>query len=69
MDGVVKDVPDPNEAPPVAAAYQFTVPLDTDALKSTVPVPQFAPSVTEDTEGLAVTVAFAETAERRFLVS
>ena len=45
-EGVVNDVPDPREVPSDAAVYQLIVPLDTAADKSTVPVPQFDPSVT-----------------------
>ena len=40
MLGVVKLVPVPNEAPPVAAAYQLIVPAEAVAPSVTVPVPQ-----------------------------
>ena len=60
-DGVVNDVPDPREVPPDAAEYQLIVPLETAVDKSTVPVPQFEPSVTLDIEGIAVTAALTET--------
>ena len=60
-DGVVNDVPEPRDAPPDAAAYQLIVPLETAADKSTVPVPQFEPSVTLEIEGTAVTVPLTET--------
>jgi hypothetical protein len=39
MDGVVKDEPVKREAPPVDAAYQFTVPVQPEVDKTTVPVP------------------------------
>ena len=39
MDGVSKDVPDPNDDPPVAAGDQLIVPADAEAPKVTDPVP------------------------------
>jgi len=39
MDGVSKDVPDPNDDPPAAAEYQLIVPVDAVAPKVTDPVP------------------------------
>ena len=55
--GVVNDVPVPNDAPPVTAAYQFNVPALAVAPKVTVPVPQTEPGVVPDTVGNALTVA------------
>jgi hypothetical protein len=57
MDGVVKDVPDPNNVPPVAAEYQFRVPAVAVAPKVAVPVLQKLPGVVLVTEGVFVTVA------------
>ena len=45
MLGVVKLVPVPKEAPPVEAAYQLIVPLETDAPKVTLPVPHLEAGV------------------------
>ena len=55
--GVVKDVPVPNDVPPVTAAYQFNVPALAVAPKVTVPVPHTEPGVVPDTVGMALTVA------------
>ena len=55
--GVVNDVPVPNDAPPVTAAYQFNVPALAVAPKVTVPVPQTELGVVPDTVGMALTVA------------
>jgi hypothetical protein len=55
--GVVNDVPVPNDAPPVTAAYQFNVPALAVAPKVTVPVPHTEPGVVPDTVGKALTVA------------
>ena len=45
MDGVVKEVPDPKDEPPVKAAYQLIVPADAVAPSITVPDPQREPGV------------------------
>ena len=45
MEGVVKLVPVPKELPPVGAAYQFMVPAEAEALRSTVPASHREPSV------------------------
>jgi type IV secretory pathway VirB2 component (pilin) len=45
IDGVVKLVPVPKLAPPVAAAYQLMVPPLDAALKVTMPVPHLLPGV------------------------
>ena len=50
--GVVNDVPVPNDAPPVTAAYQFNVPALAVAPKVTVPVPHTEPGVVPDTVGI-----------------
>jgi hypothetical protein len=55
--GVVKLVPVPNELPPVAAAYQLTVPADAVAPKTTLPVPQVEPGVVPVIVGIAFRVA------------
>ena len=54
MDGVVKEVPVPNEEPPVDAAYQLIVPADAVAPNVTVPASQRDPGVVPV---MAVTVA------------
>ena len=60
MDGVVNEVPVPNDDPPLDAAYQLIVPADAVAPKATVPVPQREPSVVPVIEGVTVTVAVTE---------
>jgi hypothetical protein len=45
-DGVVKDVPDPRDDPPVAAAYQLIAPAEEVAPNVTVPVPHLDAGVT-----------------------
>ena len=62
MDGVVYDVPVPNEDPPVEAAYQLRVPALAVAPRTTVPVPQRLPGVVPVIDGIVLTVAV--TAER-----
>ena len=57
IDGVVKLVPVPNELPPVEAAYQFIVPAEAVALRSTVPVPQFESGVVPVIVGIEFMVA------------
>jgi hypothetical protein len=57
MDGVVKDVPVPNDEPPVDAAYQLIVPAEAVAPKFTVPAPQREPGVVPVMVGMALTVA------------
>ena len=49
--GVVNDVPIPNDAPPVTAAYQFNVPALAVAPNVTVPVPHTEPGVVVNTLG------------------
>ena len=60
MDGVVNEVPVPNDDPPLDAAYQLIVPADAVAPKATVPVPQREPSVVPVIVGVTVTVAVTE---------
>ena len=57
MEGVVKDVPVPNEVPPVKVAYQLTVPADTVAPRTTVPGPQCPPETKPLMLGIGLTVA------------
>jgi hypothetical protein len=57
MDGVVNEFPEPNDAPPVEAAYQLIVPAEAVAPMVTVPVPQFAPGVLEEMVGMELIVA------------
>ena len=54
MDGVVNVVPVPKDVPPLAAAYQESVPLDV-ALKLTVPVPHLLPGAVPVIAGAALT--------------
>ena len=54
--GVVKLVPVNKLAPPVGAAYQFTVPEDAVAPNVTVPVPQTLPGIVLAIVGMAFTV-------------
>jgi hypothetical protein len=64
--GVVKLVPVPKEAPPVAAAYQLMVPAEALASKVTVPAPQREPSVLPVMLGvvLMLTTSPADVAEQ-----
>ena len=55
--GVVYDVPDPSDVPPVKAAYQFNVPALAVAPKVTVPVAHLEAGVVPDIVGMALTVA------------
>ena len=55
--GVINVVPEPNDEPPVIAAYQFNVPALTLAPNVTVPVPHTEPGVVPLTVGIALTVA------------
>jgi hypothetical protein len=57
MDGVVKEVPVPNDEPPVNAAYQLIVPAEAVAPNVTVPVPQREPGVVPVMVGMVLTVA------------
>jgi len=57
MVGVVKEVPVPNDEPPVDAAYQLIVPAEVVAPNVTVPVPQQEPGVVPVIVGMALTVA------------
>lgn len=50
--GVVKVVPVPKLVPPVAAAYQFIVPMFAAAARVTVPVPQIAAGVVPVIDGV-----------------
>jgi hypothetical protein len=58
IEGVVNDVPVPNDEPPEEAAYQFNVPALAVALRVTVPVPQREAGVVPLTVGIAFTVTF-----------
>ncbi len=57
ITGVVKEMPVPSEAPPVAAAYQLMVPAEAVAPRVTVPDPQTAPGVVPVIVGTVFTVA------------
>ena len=56
IEGVVKEVPVPNEEPPDEAAYQLIVPADAVAPNNTVPVPQREPGVVPVMVGIVFTV-------------
>ncbi len=55
--GVVNEVPDPNEVPPVAEVNQFNVPALAVAESTTVPASQRELGVTLVTVGGVLTVA------------
>ena len=55
--GVINDVPEPNDVPPVDAAYQLMVPDDAVAAKLTVPVEHLAAGVVAEIDGIVLTVA------------
>jgi hypothetical protein len=57
IEGVLKLVPEPSEAPPVAAAYQLMVPAEAVTPKITAPVPQLEPGVVPVIVGTAFMVA------------
>jgi hypothetical protein len=57
MDGVVNELPDPIEAPPVDVANQLIVPTEAVAASTTAPVPHRLPGVLEATVGIALIVA------------
>ena len=57
MLGVVKLVPVPKLAPPVAAAYQLIVPAEAVAPNIAVPVPQIVAGVVPVMVGIVFTVA------------
>ena len=57
IDGVVNEVPVPNDTPPVEAAYQLMVPAEAVAPNVTVPGPQLLSSVVSEMVGIALTVA------------
>ena len=53
----MNEIPEPSEAPPVAAAYQLIVPAEAVAPRVTVPDPQTDPGVVPVIVGIALTVA------------
>lgn len=57
IDGVVNEVPVPNEVPPVAAAYQFMVPALAVAPNTTVPASHREPGEVVKILGVVFTVA------------
>lgn len=61
MEGVVNVSPDPSDVPPVEVVYQFAEPTDTEAERSTVPVPQRFPGTDDVTIGTELTVAVTAT--------
>ena len=63
MDGVINDVPVPNEDPPLAVAYQFNTPKLAMAPSVTVPVSQRAANVVPETIGVVLTVASTDVLE------
>lgn len=63
MEGVVKEVPVPNEEPPDTAAYQLIVPDDAVAPNVTVPVPQRDPGVVPVMVGIVLMVAITAVLE------
>jgi len=56
IPGVVKGVPVPTCVPPVAASYHFNVPVQPEAVKLTVPVPQRELPAPVGATGTALTV-------------
>jgi hypothetical protein len=62
IEGVVKEVPEPSEAPPVKAVYQLIVPAEDAATKSAVPAAHIVAPVEDVIVGTAVTVPVADTA-------
>ena len=64
IDGVVNDVPVPNDGPPVTAAYQLITPADAVAPKIIVPSPQTDPGVVVKIVGIIeLTVAITSVLE------
>ena len=61
IEGVVKEVPEPSEAPPVKAVYQLIVPAEEAATKSAVPSAHIVAPVEDVIVGTAVTVPVADT--------
>ena len=57
IEGVVNEVPVPNEVPPVDAAYQLIVPAEAAAPRATVPVLQRLAGVVAVIVGMVFTVA------------
>ena len=55
--GVIKNIPVPNEAPPVESEYQFNMPALPVAPNDTLPVSQREPPVVLNTVGVILTVA------------
>jgi hypothetical protein len=68
MEGVVKEVPVPREAPPVRAAYQLIVPEEA-APRVTVPVPQREAGVVLVIEGVVLTTTTVEAVPEQPLAS
>ena len=60
MLGVVKEVPVPNDVPPVADEYQLTVPELGVAFNVTIPVPHLEPFVVEEIVGTIITILFTD---------
>ena len=57
MLGVLNDVPDPTEVPPVDATYQLIVPAEVVAPRFKMPGPQLESGVVEVMLGIVFTVA------------
>ena len=55
IEGVVKIADELSGVPPTAAANHFTVPVEEEALRTTVPVPQRPPGVVDKITGNGLT--------------
>ena len=63
IEGVVKEIPAPNDTPPVDAAYQLIVPAEGVAPRLTVPVLQRLAGVVAEMVGVVFTVAITAVLE------
>ena len=63
IEGVINDVPVPNDVPPVDAAYQLIVPALADAVSVTAPVPQ---RETVEPVAVGIVLIVAMTPTRKF---
>lgn len=61
IEGVVNEVPEPSETPPVKAVYQLIVPAEEVAAKPVVPAAHIVAPVEDVMVGTAVTVTEAAT--------
>ena len=67
-DGVIKLVPVPKEAPPLAAAYQFNVPALVVAPRVTVPTSHLPEGVVPETVGILIVATTGVRAEVQLLL-